>query len=208
MINGFIYPTFTQLVKFLKFLNLVEYIKNLVAFTLIKYQPYDDDAENTKARKNIGIDIFQVAKWVFIICLTTIGAKHWIFKYLVIYLISSNLFTYFYYHAWGSNFTQGNDIDTQRRRFINFLLSIAFYILCYAYLYQFHYAHHVNWPDLQIDTVNSIYLSVANAFTLTYGGFSPLTQTARVLFMTELINTFFFFTIIVTNSIPSINERI
>jgi len=38
---------------------------------------------------------------------------------------------------------------------------------------------------------------------LTYGGFSPLTQEARVIFMTELMNTFLFFTIIVSNSVPN-----
>jgi len=61
----------------------------------------------------------------------------------------------------------------------------------------------IAWPDALVDTTNSIFLSIANAFTLTYGGFSPLTQEIRVVFLSELINTFLFFTVIITNSIPN-----
>jgi len=76
-------------------------------------------------------------------------------------------------------------------------------MVCYAYLYQFQYAQQIGWPENVIDIMNALYLSISTAFTLTYGGFTPLTQTARVLFATELINTFFFFTIIIVNSVPS-----
>jgi hypothetical protein len=61
----------------------------------------------------------------------------------------------------------------------------------------------ITWPNNLVDSTNAIYLSIANAFTLTYGGFSPLTQEIRVVFMSQLINTFLFFTIIISNSIPN-----
>ena len=90
---------------------------------------------------------------------------------------------------------------------MNLILAIVFYILCYAYLYQAYFADNIQWPDGQIDTTNAIYLSLANAFTLTYGGFAPKAQSVRVLFMSELINTFIFFTIVVSNSIPSLAKK-
>ena len=61
----------------------------------------------------------------------------------------------------------------------------------------------ISWPDSLVDSTNAIFLSVANTFTLTYGGFKPLTQDIRNVFMSELINTFLFFTVIITNSIPN-----
>lgn len=207
MKNGFIFLAVSKLVELLKYVNLVEYFKNFSAFALGRYAPYPEALDNTIARNSIGIDVFQVLKWAFVVYIMLSGQDHAYLKYLVIYLIWANVFTYFYYHAWGSSFRQRSDMDTERRRFMNFLLSIVFYVFCYAYLYQFHYAEDILWPDNQVDTINAIYLSVANAFTLTYGGFSPLTQAARVVFMTELINTFFFFTVIVANSIPTIIDR-
>lgn len=207
MKNGFIFLAFTALVTLCKKVNLVEYAKLFSAFALSRYTPYSDEIDNIIARKNIGIDVFQLFKWGFVLTLIMTGQESPILKYMVAYLIWSNLFTYFYYHAWGSSFGQRSDVDTQRRRFLNFLLSIMFYVICYAYLYQFHFVADIQWPDRQVDIVNAIYLSVANAFTLTYGGFSPMNQTARVIFMTELINTFFFLTVIVANSIPSITDR-
>lgn len=203
MKKGFIYPITLFLVWVLYRLNLVEHVKELCAwmFSRIKRRSLSDDER--KAAKNFAIDLFLIVKWLVVVLAFSCEWTGLWAELLVWYLIAANLFTYFYHHVWGNGFALSDDLDSQRRRYVNFLLSLAFYVVCYAYLYEFHYASEIGWPDNLIDTTNAIYLSIANAFTLTYGGFSPLSQTARVLFASELINTFFFFTIIIVNSIPS-----
>lgn len=203
---GFIYPLFNSAVRFLYYCNLVEFFKFLAKMSvgLVSRRRGGEATDNEIIQAcNIAIDIYQVFKFgallIFFVCKTNT-----IFSKLVIYyLISSNLFTYFYYHVWGSKYTQKIDRGTLNRKFLNSLIAISYYLLCYAYLYQVHYFHMISWPDSTIDFTNAIYLSVANAFTLTYGGFSPLTQEIRIIFMSELINTFLFFTVIISNSIPN-----
>lgn len=206
MRNEFIVTLFDFLVGALYRVNAVEYVKLFSVWVHTKILGRKLSAEDERAASGIGIDVFQIIKFSVIIVFLTCGVQASWAEYITYYLISSNVFTYFYYHIWGSKHAQHDDLDSQRRRFLNFLLAITFYILCYAHLYQHHYTHYIIWPDELVDTTNAIYLSVANAFTLTYGGFAPKEQIARVLFMTELINTFLFFTIIVSNSIPSINK--
>lgn len=203
MKNGFIYPIINFFIKILLRLSLVEYIKSCFVWIETKFRRRTLSTKEVITTKNIAIDCFITVTWLFVICLIAVGCISYLAELAVWYLIASNLFTYFYYHVWGSGFALRDDIDSQRRRYVNFMLSLGFYIVCYAYLYQFRYATHINWPNDLIDITNSLYLSIANAFTLTYGGFLPLSQTARVLFASELINTFFFFTIIIVNSVPS-----
>lgn len=206
MKNGFIYPITNMLVMLLRQLNFVEYVKKVFSWVVSKYRRRALSEDETISVKNFAIDCFMIAKWLFVILAIIFGfSAKWI-ELVIWYLIASNLFTYFYYHVWGSGFALRDDVDSQRRRYVNFLLSLGFYIVCYTYLYQFRYALEIGWPGDVVDTVNAVYLSVANAFTLTYGGFLPLSQTARVLFATELINTFFFFTIIIVNSVPSVRN--
>lgn len=207
MKNGFLYPTSNLLVGLLKSINLVEYAKDLSALIYRRCKRRELVDEEIIAAKNIGIDIFQVLKWLLLIIFLLRPVESLVATFIVCYLILSNLFTYFYYHVWKSAFQQRTDLHSQRRRFISFLLSIFFFVVSYTYIYQYPLAQHIAWPDDTIDVVNALYLSVSNAFTLIYGDFKPLTQTARLVFISELINTFFFFTIIVVNSIPSISNR-
>lgn len=207
MKNGFIYPVINKFISLLWYLNFVEYVKMSFAWSYAKILRRTLTDDEIISIKNIAIDTFMILKWTAIILIIASGCtSDWV-KLIVWYLIVSNLFTYFYYHVWGSGFALRGDIHSQRRRFVNFLLSMGFYLACYAYLYQFHYAADIGWPDNLIDTTNAIYLSIANAFTLTYGGFSPLNQTARIIFASELINTFFFFVIIIVNSVPSNRDQ-
>ena len=203
MKNGFIYPLARGLVQVLFALNLVEYVKCLSAWICFKIKRRELSVIEKKKAMNNAIDCFLVAKWLIVVFAIMNNWTDFLVELGIWYLIASNLFTYFYHHVWGSGFALSDDIDSQRRRYINFLLSLAFYIVCYAYLYQHRYSTEIVWPANVVDTINALYLSIANAFTLTYGGFKPMSQKARVLFASELINTFFFFTIIIVNSIPS-----
>ncbi len=206
MKNGFIYPIVGQLVILLKYLNLVEGVKFVSSWLVSKGAGRKLTKDENITAKNFAIDTFMVAKWCFVIfAMICGGGATWV-KWVVWYLIATNLFTYFFYHVWRSDHEQRVDIDSQRRRFISFILALGFYLFCYAYLYQYHYFDHISWPENCVDFINSMYLSIANAFTLTYGGFSPKTQFIRVVFVSELINTFFFFTIIIVNSVPTGNK--
>lgn len=207
MRREFLVTGFNFLVRILYWLNVVEYAKLLSVHVRSKFLSRDLNPIEKRYAAGLGIDLYQVFKFFIIAYFIMCQFRSTWTEYVAYYLISSNAFTYFYYHAWGSHHSQGNELFDQRRRLLNFLLAIVFYILCYAYLYQMHFAGDIKWPNDQIDSINAIYLSVANSFTLTYGGFSPESQIARVLFMTQLINTFFFFTIMVSNSIPTIGNK-
>ncbi len=206
MLNGFIYPLFDLVVKFLYYCNLVELFKFIAKlYTKLSFQRNDEIPNQKDIIKscNIAIDIFQVLKWSVLSAFWICETNNTFSLIIIYYLLFSNLFTYFYYHVWGSKYQKRTDRDTLNRKFLSAMLAISYYIFCYGYLYQIHYSSMIQWPDNLVDFTNAIYLSVANAFTLTYGGFAPLTQEIRVIFMSELINTFLFFTVIITNSVPN-----
>jgi len=199
--NGFIYKYFDKLIEALLYTNIVMFFKH-IAIKIAKSKGKNTPKEFIPYA-SFAIDVYQIFKWGILVLFWSLGTTNGFSKYVIYYLIYSNLFIYFYYHVWGSKHNQRTDRATLNRKLLNYLLAISFYLACYAYLYQFHFSEMIKWPDNLIDATNSIYLSVANAFTLTYGGFAPLTQEARAIFMTELMNTFLFFTIIVSNSVPN-----
>lgn len=203
MKNGFIYPLFDSLIRFFYYCNLVEFFKFIAKLChgLCKQTPLTDSDKIHCC--NIAIDIYQLFKWIVLLGLWKLDVNSELALFFTYYLLSSNLFTYFYYHVWGSKFSQRTNREALNRKFLNALLAVSYYLACYAYLYQVHFSCEIRWPDNLIDSTNAIYLSIANAFTLTYGGFSPLTQEIRVVFLSQLINTFLFFTIIISNSIPN-----
>ncbi len=163
--------------------------------------------EELRTAKSVGIDVHQAIKWLTLILLLSWGVtSSWAF-YLVAYLIAGNLFTYFYYHTWGSGFRRAPDVEARRRRFEAFILSVAFYLFAYAYLYQFHLADSIGWPSDGVSFANALYGSVTTAFTLTYGDFTPLSSAARTVVITELLNTFVFLSVILTDAIPRIEDN-
>ena len=210
MKNGFIYPLLNWIVKVFYYLNFVELVKFNARSALFFYfskRKKEVSTNDIITVSNIAIDTYQLIKFFLLFYFWCFQFSDGISKMIIYYLLISNLFTYFYYHVWGSNHRQREDKDTLNRKFMNSILAIAFYLLCYGYLYHCHYSQMLSWPDNIIDLANSIYLSVSTAFTLTYGGFQPLTQEVRMVFMSELINTFLFFTIILSNSIPNHTGR-
>lgn len=207
--NGFIYPLFNSLINFLYYTNLVELFKFIGKF-YAKLSSKDNQVstDTIRAYSTIAIDIYQLFKWGILIFLWLSENNSLTAKLIIYYLIYSNLFVYFYYHTWGSKYKQRNDREALKKNFLNYLMAIGFYLFSYAYLYKFHYNNMImidrNLLDITVmDSINAIYLSISTAFTLTFSGFQPLTQEIRVVFLSELINTFLFFTIIVSNSIPS-----
>ena len=124
-----------------------------------------------------------------------------VWHFVVVYLICSNLFSYFYYHTW--QIEDALSISRQKRRYITFLLSVAYYITCYAYLFLYGYVTDIEWPAAGgADLVNAFFLSISNAFTLTCEGFKSKTQVARIVFASQFLNTFCFVTLILSASVP------
>ncbi|MBL0702425.1 MAG: hypothetical protein JJV95_00390 [Sulfurospirillum sp.] len=208
--NGFIYPLFNSLINFLYYTNLVELFKFIGRFYAILSLKKDEkvSVDIIRSCSTIAIDIYQIFKWGLLVFFWLSENNSLTSKLIIYYLIYSNLFVYFYYHTWGSKYKQRNDREALKKNFLNYLMAIAFYLFSYAYLYKFHYNDMIlidsKLLDISVlDSINAIYLSISTAFTLTFGGFQPLTQEVRVVFLSELINTFLFFTIIVSNSIPS-----
>lgn len=203
MPNGPIYYTISKLICGLWYLNAVEYVKKFTAFIYKSRNP--DKPNDDRTGENFGIDLFIILKWILISVLIVCKIDSYISLLVTYYLIAANTYSYFYYHVWDERAFADMSVERSKRRFVNFLISIAFYIYCYAYIYYVHVPCEILWPDHNVDFINSAYLSLATAFTLTYGGFAPETQFVRVLFASELINTFVFLTIIVSNSIPTKN---
>ena len=154
MKNGFIYPFFDSVIKGLYYLNLVEFFKYL-ARVYAKRKRESISKEILIRNSNIAIDIYQIFKWGVLIFFWVNGYDGVISLMIICYLLGGNLFTYFYYHVWGSKYFQGVNRATLNRRFLNSIIAIAYYLFCYAYLYQFHYYEGISWPDGLVDTVNA-----------------------------------------------------
>jgi hypothetical protein len=204
---GFIYPLTEFLVEVMCLLNSAEWVKWGTERSWSWWDDRTHTTEQIRMVKSLGIDLHQVLKWSVLVSLIAYGGTStWAF-YLVAYLIAGNLFTYFYYHTWGSGYARKGGIDARRRRFVAFILSIAFYLVAYAYLYQFHLAEAIEWPKDGVNFFNAFYGSVTTAFTLTHGDFTPQLSSARAALLTELLNTFAFLTIIITDAVPRIEDN-
>ena len=195
---GFLYPIVKKTVTAIKWLNISEWFKFFAA-KIGKACLKDPSEGEIKQLKNFGIDFYQLLKWGVIVTLIWSGTYNQFWHWLVVYLLCSNLFSYFYYHVWeGGN--SGMDLDRQRRRFVKLLSAIAFVVFCYAYLYEFAFPTEIKWPNGETDFGNAIYLSIANAFT--FDGFEPTSKKVRLVFASQLVITFFFFSIILSESVP------
>lgn len=206
MENGFIFVFFNRLFQVLYYCNLVEGFKWLARLVVALDRKSKRKSVTDKIRRassNIAIDIYQIFKFAVIILFWSFAADGILSMLFTFYLIAANLFTYFYYQVWGSEYKQKSDRETDNRRFLNTLIAIFFYIFAFAYLFAFHFETIITWPSGAKSNFDAVYLSLANAFTLPIEGFKPNTQGARLLFVSEVLNTFLFFIIILTNAIPN-----
>lgn len=205
MTNGFLLPIFNIFVKIVFAFNLVEYFKKSVraAYRFThnnKKLSYTEVLESS----NIAIDIYQVFKFGVLFTVWFLESESALAKYVIYYLLFSNVFTYFYYQVWGNGYASRSDRETLNRKFLNTIIAVAYYLLCYAYLYQYHFYSMIEWLNAP-SVLESIYLSISTAFTLTYSGFSPKGKDIAIymVFLSEILTTFFFLTVIISNAIPS-----
>ena len=204
---GFIQPVISTLIQALCYLNSAEWVKQLTYRFACWMKGRRLKDEELRSVMGVGIDLHQILKWGIVLAFLVYGVKaEWAF-WLTAYLLAGNLFTYFYYHTWGSGYSRKGGLEARRRRFVAFLLSVGFYLIAYAYLYQFHLPADIKWPSDGVNFSNALYGSVTTAFTLTHGDFTPLSTAARTLILTQLLNTFIFLTIIITDAVPRIEEN-
>lgn len=191
MQNGYLYPAISALMAGLKAINFVEWLKygSIRARTILSGAPLDRSAVITTA--NFAIDSYLFIKW---------GTVAWFWiseqtgdfaRLATFYLIASNLFTYFYYHAWGSLYGVRQDIEALRRQFINLVLAIAFYVFAFAYLYHLPYSGDIMWGTRAPTALDAFEMSLGSATSLG-GGATANTVSARLVVIYEALNTFVF----------------
>jgi hypothetical protein len=208
--DGFIIILFGGIVRLLHTLSAVEWLKS-GALAIARWRGQASTAEAKRTIANLAIDVFVVAKWAFLVTAFACGLTSSIVFLLTGYLLFFNLFSYFYYHAWGSQFPShqlSEDALHKRdqRRLLSFLLAIAYSFLGFAYLYAFQFASHFQWPP-EAGRTDALLLSICNSFTLTYGGYQPLDPLSRSLLVAQVLNMFVFITILVANSIPNLSRE-
>jgi hypothetical protein len=202
---GFIYKIFDKIMKIVFCLNLVEFFK-FVAEKLTKIKKSDDKYISVK---NTAIDIFILSKWLFVFLIWVFNVNNILITFIVVYLIFTNLFTYFYYHVWDSgsldldNFT----IDRIRNRFKNLLQAFSFSIFSFAFLFQIPFSHHFNWPNNISSFSKSILFSTANSLTAGFEGITPIDTVGNLLTILEIVISFIFVAIILTKSIPQTKSK-
>lgn len=151
----------------------------------------------------IAVDIFIVLKWTLIFLLTYFQINNVWMTVLVWYLISTNLYTYFYYHNWideslnTSNFSN----DRIRRRFINLILAICFSNYSFSYLYKLPYASEFSWSSEKIIGDSFVY-SVCNSITASYDVVKPISSFSYCISTIQIFISFIFLTIVISRSIP------
>lgn len=200
MKNGIIFTIFKILIESLNYVSLVELFK----YVAKKLLSDPSDIQSVVSASRIGVDIFIIFKWIFIISAMNLEWNSTIVIYFVWYLIYSNLYTYFYYHVWSKEAmnTEDFEIDRIRRRFVTLMLSIGFSNLCFAYLYRIVYLSDFEWSDKIPLNTKALWFSFANSLTANYEYVKPITQSGGEITLTQLIVSFIFLTIILGKSIP------
>lgn len=201
MKTGFIYNIVCWVIKYLNYLNLVEVLKLVVTYFI------DGKKKKTSASR-LTVDIFILVKWLFIALLWINGTQNSIINIIVWYLIVTNLFTYFYHHTWSEKLKKNQfDFHRIRRRYQNLLLSIAFNIFCFAYLFAEPFNSNFSWEAGDPNFIDSVLFSCANSLITDYGPVLISSNIGSKLALFETITTFIFLTIILSNSIPQSKEQ-
>jgi hypothetical protein len=211
--NGIIYPMLFLLIKLLFFLNIVEWIKNISDYFTSKiYKTHTERKIVFKIRRNRNfvIDLFIIIKFSIVTLFLFKGMDSIWIKFIVWYLLISNVYTYFYYHLWCNDalLEKYQTIHRVRRRFISLFISVAFMILCYTYLYSIMIPEHfiLGMKDSE-EIVISMITSISRSFAIDYEGLKPKTNTGTIIEITQVINMFVFFTILLAKSLPKANQE-
>lgn len=193
MKNGFIIEIVEFLINLFFRLNIVEYFKELSSL-------FTKEIDHINKLKNILIDVFIILKFLFIALIIHYNWQSILITLIVWYLITTNVFTYFYYHLWKK--PEKIDYKNQKRRFINLFISIVFSNLSFSYLYLHPYSIHFKLDHASFQKSAAITYSFFNSIFVTYEPFKPLDQSGYFISFIQLSITFIFISILLSNSIP------
>jgi hypothetical protein len=205
--NGFIYPMVYFLVYVSQLFNLVEIFKWLFKMiaTLV-YSNKSPDFINRKQRKYAGlsVDIFIVMKFLLVLWMWESEYNNRGSTIFVIYLLITNLTTYFYYHVWSDDaiLNLNLSVSRARRRFINFFISVSFMMLCYGYVYDVLLSNSFQITSNYPSSVVSILYSVSNSFSRPYSGMTTIDEIGSMVSLSQTILMFIFISIILARSLP------
>jgi len=188
----------------LHWLNAVEWLKWLV-HTAYRRLTKRFSTASAALLDPITTDMFIIGKWFLLLW--------WIFHesygpfrtWITCYLLFTNVFTYFHYHAW-KIMSVGRYLTAERiqRRLINSILAVAYSMLAFAYLYAGPFRGSMLWKaPIESHRMEALLFSITNSLTVGYGSVQPDTIGARALCTAQLINMFFFATIIVSASLST-----
>lgn len=199
MKKGIIYGIVNWVIEKLKYLNMVEFFK----FIAVKISP-----TNRITSLRFAVDLFIILKWTLISLLWFYNVKNECINLIVLYLIFTNVYTYFYYHTWTENITKSEfDFDRIKRRFLSLILSIGFNVVSFAYLFALPFSKNFQWKGGFSTLQDSLFFSLANSFTTNYDSVQSITEIGQKLTLIETIISFVFLTIILSNSIPQIKTE-
>jgi hypothetical protein len=203
--NGFNIQVFGWLISRLQDVSLVELFKQFGVY-LRKRRSADCSDIEIRSAANLWVDIFVISKWLLLLLFFIFQVNGFASFLMISYLLFFNLFSYFVYHAWGSDFgPPPPSIERDRRRLMNFLQAFFYSIVGFAYLYFIHFPCNYVWPT-EANWLDAIYLSISNSFTLTYEGFQPKDRGGRGLLLLQVANVFVFLTILISNSVPNLTQ--
>jgi hypothetical protein len=203
MNTGFLFQLLNSFLKLLRFINLVELFK----FVGRILTPKNSSIETKIKYSRTSVDIFILAKWIFVAVLILLKISNFGFVITVWYLLIANLYTYFYYHIWSSKMLADPHFDITRikLRFQNLLFAIFFSVFGFAYFYYIPYSAAFDWAGKMPSFVSSLWYSISNSLTASYDQVIPVTDTGNSISMIQLVIMFIFITIIISSSIPQAN---
>ncbi|PFT45022.1 hypothetical protein [Bacillus thuringiensis] len=211
--NGFIYPIINKFIQLIFYVNIVELIKWITIKIVLIYNknPSDINTVERKKRKarNFAIDIFISLKFIFIGIMWFKGIDNIYFVGITIYLLIMNSFVYFYYHVWEEGAIKGQyaTVHRTRRKFISLFQSVLYMVLTYGYLFQIPFKNEFQWTETKVTFSKSLLFSLSNTFPLSYDNVKALTEMGQYIRVSQILLSFLFITIILTQSIPKTKDE-
>lgn len=203
VVNGILYSALDKLITFLcKYVCVVELLKILfVKFGI----PSKKSKDYVKTR--FAVDIFIIFKWILVSVFWIFSVKSIIVTIIVWYLLITNVLSHFYHHLWIRNLLidHHNNLDRMRRRFLTLSLAISFSFFGFAYLYAVPYFDFFQWEEGTIIFWDSIFYSISNSLTMSFGSVVPIYSVGHTVSAVQLLIMFIFFSVLLSVSIPQFN---
>lgn len=198
MKNGFLYEITDVLIRSQNYLNLVQLIKHIA-----KKLSIGSSADEQMKNANIAIDIFIIAKWLFIIYLWVDHVNGTFTTFVVYYLIWSSFQTYFYYHLWKDNIITTS--DRSKRRLINLIQTLFFINVTFGYLYSVVYTGDFALSEIYFNNhdLAALIYSFSRSLFIDGNSITPQTPIAEFLSLAQSYISFIYVVVLLSKSLPN-----